>query len=107
MDNAQLIATVMASGGGGAIILAIVNFAIKQASGAAGRERVRNTDLVMQRVKAVEERDAANRRANEADRARREALDEAAHYRRQLIAAGLEPVEFKPPAPRAKPRRTE
>lgn len=94
MDSAQLIATVLGAGGGGAVLLAIINGIIKWASGAAGRERVRNTDLSTQRVKAIEERDKANARADESAVRRRQTEEYASRLRRQLIENGITPGEW-------------
>lgn len=91
MDSAQFIATLLGAGGGGAVLLAIINGIIKWASGSAGRERVRNTSLESQRMKAIEERDKANVRADEAAVRRRQTEEYASRLRRQLIENGLVP----------------
>ena len=92
MDPAQLIVTILGAGGGGAAILALINGTFKWITGAAGRERQRNTDLVAQRLKAVEERDAAEQERDESDKKRREAYEYASQLRRQLIEHGIEPI---------------
>lgn len=106
MDAAtlQLLGTILGAGGGGAAILAIINGIFKLASGASHRERMRNTNLEVQRVKAIEERVAAENdrdtkvskakeeRDKEADK-RREAEEHVAILQRQLILAGITPLE--------------
>lgn len=94
MDTAQLIATLMGAGGAGAVVLALVNGLIKWFSGAAGRERVRNTDLVTQRMVAIEERDAAVVAERLAAQQQRKLAEYASTLRRQLIEAGIKPIEW-------------
>lgn len=93
MDGPQLIATLLGAGGGGAVLLAVVNGLFKLASGASHRERLRNTNIAAQRAKAVLERDVAEEERDEADRKRREAEEHVSLLKRQLIENGLEPVE--------------
>lgn len=99
MDTAQLLVTILGAGGGGAALLALINGLLKWLNGSAGRERDKNTDLIAQRRKAIEEREAAERARDEADGDRRAAYEYASQLRRQLIEAGLVPVEMKPEAP--------
>lgn len=94
MDGAQLIATILGAGGGGAVLLALVNGLIKWLSGASGRERARNTSLEAQRAAAVKERDKASARADAAAVRRRQTEEYASRLRRQLIEAGLTPGEW-------------
>lgn len=96
MDTAQLLVTVLGAGGGGAALLALINGLLKWLSGAATRERNRNSDLISQRRKAIEEREEAEKARDEADEKRREADEYAAKLRRQLIEAGLEPEPINP-----------
>lgn len=91
MDPAQLLVTVLGAGGGGAALLALVNGIVKWLSGSASRERDKNTDLVSQRRKAVQEREAAETERDEADKKRRQSEEYVSALRRQLIEAGLEP----------------
>lgn len=88
----QLLAAILGAGGGGAVLLALVNGIIKWLSGASHREREKNTDLFSQRRKAIEERDEANDRADEEANRRREAEERVAILQRQLILAGIEPA---------------
>lgn len=99
MDSAQLLVTVLGAGGGGAALLAAINGFYKWLSGAAGRERDKNTDLVAQRKNAVRERDRAETERDEADRKRREAFEYSSMLRRQLIEAGIEPIPIPFSAP--------
>ncbi|CAD5999166.1 hypothetical protein [Agreia sp. COWG] len=105
MDTAQLIVSLLGAGGGGAVLIALVNGIMKQLSGAAGRERVRNTSLEAQRVKAIEERDKAFRDREDAvadaalerdaeARKRRKTEEYASVLRRQLNEAGIEPAPW-------------
>lgn len=94
MDTAQIIVSLLGAGGGGAVLVALVNGIMKQVSGAAGRERVRNTSLEEQRIKAIEERDEA-RDAAELDAAKRRRMAEyASLLRRQLNEAGIAPAPW-------------
>jgi hypothetical protein len=93
VDKAQLLATVVGAGGGGAALLALVNGLIKWLSGASARERAKNTDLISQRTKAIEERDEAEAERDEEARKRREAEEHVAILKRQLLLAGHEPIE--------------
>jgi hypothetical protein len=101
METAQVVATILGAGGGGAVLLALVNGLIKWISGASSREREKNAELATQRLKAIEERDAANQRtdvANErtdvANVKRRMTEEYASKLRRQLIENGLSPEEW-------------
>jgi pimeloyl-CoA synthetase len=96
MDAVQLLVTVVSSAGGSAVIIALINGVVKQISGKATRERRRNTDLATQRIKAIEERDAANTELDIETRKRRESEEYASRLRRQLFDAGITPLE---PAP--------
>jgi|SRR5690606_2412711 len=91
MDASQLLVAIMATGGGGAALLALINGIIKWVSGAATREKNRNTDLISQRREAIREREAAeNDRDREAAR-RRKADEYASSLRRKLIENGIDP----------------
>lgn len=94
MDAAQVLVTMLGAGGGGAVLLALINGLIKWISGASGRERDKNTDLVSQRHNAIEEKDAAEKERDEADRKRRVTDEYASSLRRQLIENGLTPGEW-------------
>lgn len=108
MDAAtlQALGTVIAACGGGAVLLAIVNGLFKIASGFTHRERVRNTNLELQRVKAIEERmaveadrkvkvaEAEGERDAEADK-RREAEEHVAILKYQIRSLGSIPLERK------------
>lgn len=92
MDPKDLVA-IMASGGGGAALLALITGFVKWVSGSSAREREKNTDLIRQRRNAIEERDAANLRADQADERRRIQEEYSSSLRRQLIENGLTPGE--------------
>lgn len=93
MDATQLLVTILGAGGGGAAILALVNGLIKWLSGSATRERDRNTDLISQRRRAVQERELAQKERDEADKLRRNSEEYCSMLRRQLIEAGIDPEE--------------
>ena len=93
MDDAPLLVTLLGAGGGGAVLLALVNGLIKWLSGASHRERVRNTNLDAQRTKAVVERDEAEKERDDEARKRREAEEHVSILKRQLIEAGFTPLE--------------
>ena len=90
---AQDIVTLMVSGGGGAALLALIQGLFKWVTGAASRERIRNTSLISQRNEAIKEREKAEDDRDEADTKRREAEEHVSMLKRQLIEAGLDPVE--------------
>ncbi len=91
MDAAQLVITIMASGGGGAALLAMINGLWKWINGSASRERSKNTDLNNQRVNAIKERDQALDERDLADRRKRDAYEYASALRRQLRENGIVP----------------
>lgn len=92
-DTAQQVATVLGAGGGGAVLLALVNGLFKWLSGASHRERLRNTNLATQRRDAIIDRDEAEKERDEADVKRREAEEHVSLLKRQLIENGIRPVE--------------
>ena len=91
--NTQEIVTLMASGGGGAALLALIQGSIKWLSGASTRERLRNSSLLSQRNQAVKDRDEAEGERDNADKKRREAEEHVSMLKRQLLEAGYKPVE--------------
>lgn len=97
--DAQTLATLLGAGGGGAVLLALVNGIMKWLSGASHREREKNTDLNSQRLKAIEERDEAMAERDEEARRRREAEEHVAILQRQLILAGHTPLPRTYPIP--------
>lgn len=96
MDTAQLVVAFLGAGGGGAVLLALVNGVMKWLSGASARERDKNTDLITQRHNAIEARDSAEEERDEADRKRREAEEHVSILKRQLWEQGVEPLERVP-----------
>lgn len=94
MDTAQIIVSLLGAGGGGAVLVALVNGIMKQISGAAGRERVRNSSLEEQRIKAIEERDEARDAAEAEATKRRKIAEYASVLRRQLNEAGITPAPW-------------
>lgn len=85
MDNAaQLITTLMGVGGAGVIVGQVIRWLMKRADGSSNQQRIKNTGIVMDRVKAIEERDQAD--------AKRLILQEyAARGNRRQIENGMEP----------------
>jgi len=92
MDTAQLLVAVLGAGGGGAVLLALVNGVIKWLSGASSRERAKNSDLATQRTNAINERNEAERERDEADEKRRETEEYVSILRRQLIENNIQPA---------------
>ena len=92
--DAQDLVTLIGAGGGGAVFLALINGVIKWLSGASSRERQKNTDLISQRRKAIEEKDRAEEERDDADRRRRIISEYASSLRRQLLENGLTPLEW-------------
>lgn len=91
MDTAQLIVAILSAAGGGAALLALINGFIKWLNGSANRERLRNTGLIEQRMRAIEERDQALDERDDAERKKREAYEHASRLTRQLLELGVSP----------------
>lgn len=89
--TAEQIVTLLGAGGGGAVLLTLVNGLIKWLSGTSARERQKNTDLISQRRNAVLERDAAEKERDDFDRKRLIAVEYASTLRSQLIEKGIIP----------------
>ncbi len=85
--TARAIAIILTALGIPALLVSLGRSLWKWWTGRAGRERIKNNDLLARVRKAEEQRDA------EADDAR-SALEYAARLRRQLIEAGIEPVNW-------------
>lgn len=92
--DAQQIVTLMASGGGGAALVALITGLVKWISGSSARERVRATDIITQRRNAINERIKADEHRNEADQKRRISDEYSSSLRRQLFEAGIEPLPW-------------
>jgi hypothetical protein len=103
-ETAKLLFTALGAGSGGAALLALINGLFKWLSGAAGREKIRNTTLAEQRAEAIKERaeaikdrdekvDKAEQERDEADVKRREAEEHVAKLQRQIILLGAEPIK--------------
>lgn len=84
MDVAQTITAILGVGGGGVLIGQFVRWLMKRADGSSSRERIRNTDLTMRRVRAEES-------AELADRKRRRAMEEIARLRVLAIEHHIDP----------------
>lgn len=107
METAQGIAAILSAAGIGGVLTVVVNAIVKYATGAAGREKTRNTDLLTQLSNAVRDRDRAYvardegieesrlERDTEAGKRRRMA-EYASSLRRQLIEEGFSPREWPP-----------
>ena len=94
MDTATLLVTVLGAGGGGAVVLALINGVIKWLTGSSAREREKNTDIIAQRRTAIEERDQAEKERDAADAKRRSSDEYASTLRRQLLELGIQPGEW-------------
>lgn len=79
--------------GGGALglVAALGRVIYKWRTGRIREERIRNTDIVNQRLEAIEERKIAERERRAADRRANRALNEAARLRRLCIVNGVDP----------------
>jgi hypothetical protein len=85
-ENLKLLVTIIGAGGGATFLTSVINGFGKMRSGAAQRERVKNTSLTNKAAKFERERD-------QADIKRREAEEHVAILQRQLILLGAEPLE--------------
>jgi hypothetical protein len=91
MDGPQLTALITSIAGSSSVLYLLISGAMKHPAARAERERLKNTNLDAQRVSAIEEREAADDRA-QAELARRLFREEQlAKARRQLIEHGIEP----------------
>ena len=84
--DVQDAAALLSALGGGAFVTAIITGIFKWVSGASGRERVRNSNLLKRSREAENERD-------EADEKRREAEEHVSILKRQLLENGITPRE--------------
>lgn len=94
----QILALAGAIAGSGSAVAILARGLVHWASGAAGRERARNQDLLAQRNDAWNRTEYERSRADEAERSeraahalKRRALELASHYRAMLIERGLDP----------------
>lgn len=94
MDGAEVLVSIMAYGGGGAALTALITGIVKWLSGSASRERMKNADIERQRLEAIEERRKAEKERDIADRKRREAYEYASRLRNQLIERGIQPEDW-------------
>lgn len=90
----QTLATIFGAGGIGALLITLAKGIFNWLSGRAGRERTRNTSLEAQRVKAILERDAAEKERDTADAQRRIYQEGYAALKRQLIENGIKPYDW-------------
>lgn len=84
------------------MLVTLINGWFKWRTGASARERAKNSDLLSQRNKAVEDRyavelkrDETERERDAADRKRREAEEHVSLLKRQVLELGHIPVERK------------
>lgn len=99
MDTAQIVITVLGAGTGGAILTSLVNGLMKWMSGSAGRERIRNADMQVQRNEAWADAERERARADRADRNQRRVLTYAARLERMLTTAECINIEDIPHFP--------
>ncbi len=88
MDTAQLVATIVGSGGGGAVLLVLASGLIKRLDGSALREKTRNADLKTQRDDMYQRLLDAQYAADAESRRRRRAQEHAAELRALLLESG-------------------
>lgn len=96
LTTAQAWAAILAAIGAGAVVRDLVAGFIKWLSGAAGRERGRNADLVAQRDDAYTRLRAAETERDDAYRARRLYAEHASALRGMLLERGVPPAELPP-----------
>lgn len=102
MDSAQIWATVIGSGGGGAVLLAAIKGIIKRMDGSAIREKARNADLKSQRDDMYQRLLDAQHAADTESKRRRLADEHAGQLRRLLLESGTA-LKDLPPWPSASP----
>lgn len=90
--NLEGVVTAISAGGGGVVLVALITGIFKVITGRASREREDNASAETQRMRAVEERDKADKRAWLAESHSQHHREYVARLRRQLLEAGLEPI---------------
>lgn len=106
MDSAQITTLLIAAAGAGGILSVIVNAFFKWASGASGREKIRNTGLLSQLSRALIERDKANARADDEATKRRRIAEYASMLRGIIFERGGTPPDW-PEIEQTVPRNTD
>ncbi len=89
MDTAQLVATIVGSGGGGAVLLVLARGLVQRLNGSATREKMRNSDLKSQRDDLYQRLLDAQHSADVESRRRRAAQEHAAELRSMLLEHGI------------------
>jgi hypothetical protein len=95
MDATQAAVAIMTAGGG-VFLVALVNGLGKYFSGAAGRERARNTSLKDQRNEAWADAERERERADREAHNRRLTEEYASQLRRDCTEHGMQPHELRP-----------
>jgi flagellar biosynthesis/type III secretory pathway M-ring protein FliF/YscJ len=90
--NLEGVVNLITAGGGSIVLVALITGIFKVVTGRAGREREDNASAETQRVRAVEERNTADKRANLAESHSQHSREYVARLRRQLLEAGIEPL---------------
>jgi len=90
--NLEGVVSLITAAGSSIVLVALITGIFKMVTGRSAREREDNASAESQRMQAVEDRDAANKRANLADRHSRHSREYVARLRRQLLEAGFEPI---------------
>lgn len=93
MDTPQLILALLGTAGGSAALATFAKGIVSWLSGKAHRERARNTNLLSQNIKEIERREAAELETDVEAKKRREAEEHVSILKRQLILAGITPLE--------------
>lgn len=96
MDTAQVLGLITAAVGAGGFLTVAISGITKWSSGAAGRERVRNTSMKEQRDEAIRARQLSDAGRDSEARKRRVTEEYASQLRRDLTELG---VEVLPPWP--------
>lgn len=89
----ETVVGLLGTGGGAVVLVALITGSFKVLTGRAGREREDNASAEGQRMQAVEDRDAANRRAVAAAHNTLRAYEYVSRLRRQILDLGHEPIE--------------
>lgn len=93
MDTPQLILALLGTAGGSAALATFSKGLVSWVSGKAGRERLRNSNLLAQNIREIERREKAEKELEDERDLRFEAEEHISKLQRQIHLLGAEPVK--------------
>lgn len=85
--------SLITAAGSSIVLVALITGVFKMVTGRSAREREDNASAEVQRMQAVEDRDAANKRSVASARNTLRAYEYVSRLRRQILDLGHEPLE--------------